>query len=116
MPAADRLTLEDDHSEASLAGFGLVRTGTLGQAPQPGTRGRGPPRWSGSAAAATAAAHGIEFARFEALAGAAEGHEAELDRRRRRLRLTTAVASRIRRSINQADFCVMPAAAPARTS
>jgi hypothetical protein len=80
-------TLDDhDHSEASLAGFlGLVRTGTLGQAPQPGNdadvarsvlqwqRGRG----------GGAAADDIEFTRFEALARELlKVSKAELDRRR----------------------------------
>jgi hypothetical protein len=80
-------TLDDhDHSEASLAGFlGLVRTGTLGQAPQPGNdadaarrvlqrqRGRGK----------GAAADDIEFTRFEALARELlKVSKAELDRRR----------------------------------
>ncbi len=80
-------TLDDhDHSEASLAGFlGLVRTGTLSQAPQPGNdadvarsvlqrqRGRG----------GGAAADDIEFTRFEALARELlKVSKAELDRRR----------------------------------
>jgi len=80
-------TLEDhDHSEASLAGFlGLVRTGTLGQAPAPGNdadaarrvlewrRGRGD----------GGAAHDVEFARFEALTQELlKVTKAELDRRR----------------------------------
>jgi hypothetical protein len=50
-------TLDDhDHSEASLAGFlGLVRTGTLGGAPQPGNDADAARRiLAGSAAAATA--------------------------------------------------------------
>jgi hypothetical protein len=81
-------TLDDHaHSEASLAGFlGLVRTGTLGQAPQPGNdadaarrvlRGRRARGEDGTAA------DDLEFARFEALARELlKVSKAELDRRR----------------------------------
>jgi len=65
-------TLEGhDHSEASLAGFlGLVRTGTLGQAPAPGNDADAARRileWQRSRGDGGAAPHDAEFARFEAL-------------------------------------------------
>ena len=80
-------TLDDhDHSEASLAGFlGLVRTGTLGQAPQPGNdadAARGVLQWQ-RARGGEAVADDVEFARFEALARELlKVSKAELDRRR----------------------------------
>jgi hypothetical protein len=80
-------TLHDhDHSEASLAGFlGLVRTGTLGQAPQPGNDADAARRvlqWQ-RARGGGAAADDIEFTRFEALARELlKVSKAELDRRR----------------------------------
>jgi hypothetical protein len=80
-------TLDDhDHSEASLAGFlGLVRSGTLGQAPQPGNDADAARRvlqWQ-RARGGGAAADGIEFTRFEALARELlKVSKAELDRRR----------------------------------
>ena len=66
-------TLDDhDHSEASLAGFlGLVRTGTLGQAPQPGNDADAARRvlqWQRARGEGGAAADDVEFTRFEALA------------------------------------------------
>lgn len=80
-------TLEDhDHSEAWLAGFlGLVRTGTLGQAPQPGNDADAARRvlqWQrGRGDAATA--DDVEFTRFEALARELlKVSKAELDSRR----------------------------------
>jgi hypothetical protein len=82
-------TLEDhDHSEASLAGFlGLVRTGTLGQAPQPGNDADAARRilaWQrGGRGDGAAAAHDVEFARFEALTQELlKVTKAEVDRRR----------------------------------
>ena len=81
-------TLEDhDHSEASLAGFlGLVRTGTLGQAPAPGNDADAARRvleWRRGRADGGAAAHDVEFARFEALTQELlKVTKAELDRRR----------------------------------
>ena len=83
-------TLDDhDHSEASLAGFlGLVRTGTLGQAPQPGNDADAARRvlqWRRARGDAGAAADDAEFARFEALARELlKVSKAELDRRRTR--------------------------------
>jgi hypothetical protein len=80
-------TLDDhDHSEASLAGFlGLVRTGTLGQAPQPGNDADAARRvlqWQRARGGASAA-DDVEFARFEALARELlKVSKAELDRRR----------------------------------
>jgi len=81
-------TLDDhEHSEASLAGFlGLVRSGTLGQAPQPGNDADAARRvleWQRGRGDNGTAMDDVEFARFEALM-----HEllkiskAELDRRR----------------------------------
>jgi hypothetical protein len=82
-------TLDDhDHSEASLAGFlGLVRTGTLGQAPQPGNDADAARRvleWQrGRGGGAEAAADDVEFARFEALLQELlKVSKAELDQRR----------------------------------
>ena len=81
-------TLDDhDHSEASLAGFlGLVRTGTLGQAPQPGTDADAARRileWRRGRGDGEAAANDVEFARFEALTQELlKVTKAELDRRR----------------------------------
>ncbi|HSS55869.1 MAG TPA: hypothetical protein VLK79_14570 [Gaiellales bacterium] len=81
-------TLEDhDHSEASLAGFfGLVRTGTLGQAPAPGNDADAARRvleWQRGRGDGGAAAHDVEFARFEALTQELlKVTKAELDRRR----------------------------------
>jgi hypothetical protein len=80
-------TLDDhDHSEASLAGFlGLVRTGTLGQAPQPGNDADAARRilqWR-RARGDDGAADDAEFTRFEALARELlKVSKAELDRRR----------------------------------
>jgi hypothetical protein len=80
-------TLDDhDHSEASLAGFlGLVRTGTLGQAPQPGNDADAARRvlqWQ-HARGDGSAADDIEYTRFEALARELlKVSKAELDRRR----------------------------------
>ena len=92
-------TLDDhDHSEASLAGFlGLVRTGTLGQAPAPGNDADAarrvlavaarPRRWrSGRARRRVRPVRGAD-------AGAAEGHEGRArPPPRRRLRLTPAAS------------------------
>ena len=82
-------TLDDhDHSEASLAGFlGLVRTGTLGQAPQPGNDADTARRvllWQrGRRTGTEAAAADVEFTRFEALARELlKVSKQELDRRR----------------------------------
>ena len=81
-------TLEDhDHSEASLAGFlGLVRTGTLGQAPQPGNDADAARRilaWQRGRGDGGAAAHDVEFARVEALTQELlKVTKAEVDRRR----------------------------------
>ena len=81
-------TLEDhDHSEASLAGFlGLVRTGTLGQAPQPGNDADAARRilaWQHGRGDGGAAAQDVEFARFEALTQELlKVTKAEIDRRR----------------------------------
>ena len=81
-------TLENhDHSEASLAGFlGLVRTGTLGQAPAPGNDADAARRvleWQRGRGDGGAAAHNVEFARFEALTQELlKVTKAELDRRR----------------------------------
>jgi hypothetical protein len=81
-------TLDDhDHSEASLAGFlGLVRTGTLGQAPQPGNDADAARRileWQRSRGGGEAAADDVEFARFEALMQELlKVSKAEIDRRR----------------------------------
>ncbi len=81
-------TLDDhDHSEASLAGFlGLVRTGTLGQAPQPGNDADAARRileWHRSRGDGEPAAADVEFARFEALMQELlKVSKAELDRRR----------------------------------
>ena len=81
-------TLDDhDHSEASLAGFlGLVRTGTLGQAPQPGNDADAARRvlaWQRGHGEGEAAADDVEFARFEALMQELlKVSRAELDRRR----------------------------------
>jgi hypothetical protein len=81
-------TLDDhDHSEASLAGFlGLVRTGTLGQAPQPGNDADAARRilaWQRGRGDGAAAAHDVEFARFEALTQELlKVTKAEVDRRR----------------------------------
>jgi hypothetical protein len=81
-------TLDDhDHSEASLAGFlGLVRTGTLGQAPQPGNDADAARRileWQRGRGDGEPAAADVEFARFEALAQELlKVSKAELDRRR----------------------------------
>jgi hypothetical protein len=79
-------TLEGhDHSEASLAGFlGLVRTGTLGQAPQPGNDADAARRvllWQRGGG--EAAADDVEFTRFEALTRELlKVSKQELDRRR----------------------------------
>jgi hypothetical protein len=81
-------TLGDhDHSQASLAGFlGLVRTGTLGQAPQPGNDADAARRvleWQRGRSDAVTAADDVEFARFEALLQELlKVSKAELDRRR----------------------------------
>jgi hypothetical protein len=81
-------TLEDhDHSEASLAGFlGLVRTGTLGQAPAPGNDADAARRvleWQRGRGDSGAAPQDVEFARFEALTQELlKVTKAELDRRR----------------------------------
>ncbi|HEX5196425.1 MAG TPA: hypothetical protein VFW26_04360 [Gaiellales bacterium] len=81
-------TLDDhDHSEASLAGFlGLVRTGTLGQAPQPGNDADAARRllaWQHGRGEGEPAADDVEFARFEALTQELlRVTKAELDRRR----------------------------------
>jgi hypothetical protein len=81
-------TLDDhDHSEASLAGFlGLVRTGTLGQAPQPGNDADAARRllaWQRGRGDGEATANDVEFARFEALMQELlKVTKAELDRRR----------------------------------
>jgi hypothetical protein len=81
-------TLDDhDHSEASLAGFlGLVRTGTLGQAPQPGNDADAARRvlqWQRARGDGVAVADDVEFARFEALARELlKASKAELDQRR----------------------------------
>ncbi len=81
-------TLDDhDHSEASLAGFlGLVRTGTLGQAPAPGNDADAARRileWRRGRGGGEAAADDVEFARFEALTQELlKVTKAELDRRR----------------------------------
>jgi hypothetical protein len=81
-------TLDDhDHSEASLAGFlGLVRTGTLGQAPAPGNDADAARRvlqWRRASGDAGATADDAEFTRFEALARELlKVSKAELDRRR----------------------------------
>lgn len=81
-------TLDDHHhSEASLAGFlGLVRTGTLGQAPQPGNDADAARRileWQRGRGDGEPAAADVEFARFEALAQELlKVSKAELDRRR----------------------------------
>jgi hypothetical protein len=81
-------TLDDhDHSEASLAGFlGVVRTGTLGQAPQPGNDADAARRileWQRGRGDGEAAAGDVEFARFEALTRELlRVSKAELDRRR----------------------------------
>jgi hypothetical protein len=80
-------TLDDhDHSEASLAGFlGLIRTGTLGQAPQPGNDADAARRvleWQRDRGGESAA-DDVEFARFEALMQELlKVSRAELDRRR----------------------------------
>jgi hypothetical protein len=79
-------TLDDhDHSEASLAGFlGLVRTGTLGQAPQPGNdadTARRVLQWLRGQGGG-AVADDIEFTRFEALTQELlKVSKADLDRR-----------------------------------
>ena len=79
-------TLDDhDHSEASLAGFlGLVRTGTLGQAPQPGNDADAARRvleWHRRRG--DGGADDVEFARFEALMQELlKVSKAEIDRRR----------------------------------
>ena len=81
-------TLDDhDHSQASLAGFlGLVRTGTLGQAPAPGNDADAARRileWQRDRGDGEAAADDVEFARFEALTQELlKVTKAELDRRR----------------------------------
>jgi hypothetical protein len=81
-------TLDDhDHSEASLAGFlGLVRTGTLGQAPQPGNdadTARRVLQWQRARGDGVAVAEDVEFTRFEALARELlKVSKAELDQRR----------------------------------
>ena len=81
-------TLDDhDHSEASLAGFlGLVRTGTLGQAPQPGNdadTARRVLQWQRARGDGGAVADDVEFTRFEALARELlKVSKAELDQRR----------------------------------
>jgi hypothetical protein len=81
-------TLDDhDHSEASLAGFlGLVRTGTLGQAPQPGNDADAARRileWQRGREDGETAADDVEFARFEALMQELlQISKAEIDRRR----------------------------------
>ncbi len=81
-------TLDDhDHSEASLAGFlGLVRTGTLGQAPQPGNDADAARRvlqWQRARGGGVATADDVEFARFEALARELlKASKAEIDQRR----------------------------------
>ena len=81
-------TLDDhDHSEASLAGFlGLVRTGTLGQAPQPGNDADAARRileWQRGRGDGETAADDVEFARFEALMEELlKISKAEIDRRR----------------------------------
>ena len=81
-------TLDDhDHSEASLAGFlGLVRTGTLGQAPAPGNDADAARRvlqWQRARGEGGAAADDVEFTRFEALARELlKVSKAELDQRR----------------------------------
>jgi hypothetical protein len=81
-------TLDDhDHSEASLAGFlGLVRTGTLGQAPQPGNDADAARRvleWQRGRREGGTAMDDVEFARFEALMQELlKISKAELDRRR----------------------------------
>jgi hypothetical protein len=81
-------TLEDhDHSEASLAGFlGLVRTGTLGQAPQPGNDADAARRvllWQRGRGGGEAAGDDVEFTRFEALTRELlKVSKQELDRRR----------------------------------
>ena len=81
-------TLDDHvHSEASLAGFlGLVRTGTLGRAPQPGNDADAARRvleWQRGRGEGEAAADDLEFARFEALMQELlKVSRAELDRRR----------------------------------
>ena len=80
-------TLDDhDHSEASLAGFlGLVRTGTLGQAPQPGNDADAARRileWQRGREEGETAADDVEFARFEALMQELlKISKAEIDRR-----------------------------------
>lgn len=80
-------TLDDhDHSEASLSGFlGLVRTGTLGQAPQPGNDADAARRvlqWQRVRGDGRAVAD-VEFTRFEALARELlKVSKAELDQRR----------------------------------
>jgi len=80
-------TLDDhDHSEASLAGFlGLVRTGTLGQAPQPGNDADSARRvlqWQRARGDGGAVAD-VEFTRFEALARELlKVSKAELEQRR----------------------------------
>jgi hypothetical protein len=81
-------TLDDhDHSEASLAGFlGLVRTGTLGQAPQPGNDADAARRvleWQRGRGDGGTVMDDVEFARFEALMQELlKISKAELDRRR----------------------------------
>jgi hypothetical protein len=81
-------TLDDhDHSEASLAGFlGLIRTGTLGQAPQPGNDADAARRvleWQCARGGGDAAPDDVEFARFEALMQELlKVSKAEIDRRR----------------------------------
>lgn len=81
-------TLDDhDHSEASLAGFlGLVRTGTLGQAPQPGNDADAARRvldWQRSRGDGGTAVDDVEYARFEALTQELlRVSKEELDRRR----------------------------------
>ena len=81
-------TLADhDHSEASLAGFlGLVRSGTLGQAPAPGNDADAARRilaWQRGRGDGGATPHDVEFARFEALTQELlKVTKAEVDRRR----------------------------------
>jgi hypothetical protein len=81
-------TLDDhDHSEASLAGFlGLVRTGTLGGAPQPGNDADAARRilaWQRGRGDGGTAVGDVEFARFEALTQELlKVSKADLDRRR----------------------------------
>jgi hypothetical protein len=81
-------TLDDhDHSEASLAGFlGLVRTGTLGGAPQPGNDADAARRilaWQRGRGDGGTAVDDVEFARFETLTQELlKVSKADLDRRR----------------------------------